>query len=53
MAKRRIDEIQQLKRSAEKRKMNKMKHNPQMSLRQNRNFFVKQIGEKVEQNNKP
>ena len=53
MAERRINEVQQLKMSAEKRKINKKKQNIQMILMQKRNLFANQIGEKVEQNNKP
>ena len=53
MAERRNDEVQQLKMSAEKRKINKKKENIQMILMQKRNLFANQIGEKVEQNNKP
>ena len=53
MPERRIEEIQQLKTSAEKRKINKEKQNIQMSLMKKMNFFSNQIGEAVEQNNKP
>ena len=53
MLERRIEEIQQLKRSAKKRKINRKKQNIQMILMQKRNLFANQIGEKVEQNNKP
>ena len=53
MLERRIEEIQQLKTSAEKRKINKKKQNIQMILMKKMNFFSNQIGEAVEQNNKP
>ena len=53
MLERRIEEIQQLKTSAEKRKINKKKQNIQMILMKKMNFFTNQIGEAVEQNNKP
>lgn len=53
MPERRIEEIQQLKTSAEKRKINKKKQNIQMILMKKMNFFSNQIGEAVEQNNKP
>ena len=49
----RNEDLEQMKKSAEKRKLSKRKNQIQMVLMQRRNLFANQNGEQMEQNHKP